>query len=116
MFANIYKKIVIDFSKVTLIGLGAGLLLGLSVVYFRAAALTLENFSSNFDKALTTVFFALVIQTVIVSAYLIIFEKSEFKKFYDNKFYNFFMILFFNFFDFSCFINVNFTNKKINCN
>ena len=55
------------FSKVTLIGLGAGLLLGLSVVYFRAAALTLENFSSNFDKALTTVFFALVIQTIIIS-------------------------------------------------
>ena len=74
------------FSKVTLIGLGAGLLLGLSVVYFRAAALTLENFSSNFDKALTTVFFALVIQTIIITAYLIIFEKSEFKKFFDNKF------------------------------
>ena len=74
------------FSKVTLIGLGAGLLLGLSVVYFRAAALTLENFSSNFDKALTTVFFALIIQTIIISAYLIIFEKSEFKKFFDNKF------------------------------
>ena len=50
--------------------------MGLSVVYFRAAALTLENFSSNFDKALTTVFFALVIQTLIVSAYLIIFEKA----------------------------------------
>ena len=74
------------FSKVTLIGLGAGLLLGLSVVYFRAAALTLENFSSNFDKALTTVFFALIIQTIIISVYLIIFEKSEFKKFFDNKF------------------------------
>ena len=74
------------FSKVTLIGLGAGLLLGLSVVYFRAAALSLENFSSNFDKALTTVFFALIIQTTAVTAYLLIFEKSEFKKFYDNKF------------------------------
>ena len=74
------------FSKVTLIGLGAGLLLGLSVVYFRAAALSLENFSSNFDKALTTVFFALIIQTTAVTVYLLIFEKSEFKKFYDNKF------------------------------
>ena len=50
------------FSKVTLIGLGAGLLLGLSVVYFRAAALSLENFSSNFDKAFMTVFFALIIK------------------------------------------------------
>ena len=32
------------FSKTTLVGLIAGLFLGLSVVYFRAAALTLENF------------------------------------------------------------------------
>ena len=74
------------FSKVTLIGLGAGLLLGLSVVYFRAAALSLENFSSNFDKAFMTVFFALIIQTTIITIYLIIFERSEFKKFLENKF------------------------------
>ena len=74
------------FSKVTLIGLGAGLLLGLSVVYFRAAALSLENFSSNFDKAFMTVFFALIIQTTIITIYLIIFEQSEFKKFLENKF------------------------------
>ena len=74
------------FSKVTLIGLGAGLLLGLSVVYFRAAALSLENFSSNFDKAFMTVFFALIIQTTMITIYLIIFERSEFKKFMENKF------------------------------
>ena len=74
------------FSKVTLIGLGAGLLLGLSVVYFRAAALSLENFSSNFDKAFMTVFFALIIQTTIITIYLVIFERPEFKKFLENKF------------------------------
>ena len=74
------------FSKVTLIGLGAGLLLGLSVVYFRAAALSLENFSSNFDKAFMTVFFALIIQTAVITIYLVIFERSEFKKFLENKF------------------------------
>ena len=74
------------FSKVTLIGLGAGLLLGLSVVYFRAAALSLENFSSNFDKAFMTVFFALIIQTTIITIYLVIFERSEFKKLLENKF------------------------------
>ena len=74
------------FSKVTLIGLGAGLLLGLSVVYFRAAALSLENFSSNFDKAFMTVFFALIIQTTMITIYLIIFERPEFKKFLENKF------------------------------
>ena len=74
------------FSKVTLIGLGAGLLLGLSVVYFRAAALSLENFSSNFDKAFMTVFFALIIRTTLITIYLVIFERPEFKKFLENKF------------------------------
>ena len=73
------------FSKVTLIGLTTGLILGLSVDYFRAAALSLENFSSNFDKAITTLFFGLFIQTAVVTTYLLIFEKSEFKKFYQNK-------------------------------
>ena len=33
------------FSKITLIGLTTGLFLGLSVVFFRAATLSLEDFS-----------------------------------------------------------------------
>jgi drug/metabolite transporter (DMT)-like permease len=66
--------------------LSAGLFLGLSVVYFRAAALTLENFSNNFEKAIATLFFGLVIQTTLVTIYLIIFEKSQFKKLYENKY------------------------------
>ena len=74
------------FSKTTLIGLSAGLFLGVSVVYFRAAALTLENFSNNFEKAIATLFFGLVIQTTLVTIYLIIFEKSQFKKLYENKY------------------------------
>ena len=74
------------FSKTTLIGLITGLFLGLSVVYFRAAALSLENISSNFAKALSTLFFGLLIQTSIMTVYLLIFEKSEFKKLYNNKF------------------------------
>ena len=74
------------FSKTTLIGLTSGLFLGLSVVYFRAAALSLINFSSNFEKALSTLFIGLVIQTSIITVYLLIFEKSEFKKLYNNKF------------------------------
>jgi drug/metabolite transporter (DMT)-like permease len=74
------------FSKTTLVGLSAGLFLGLSVVFFRAAALSLENFSSNFEKAISTLFFGLVIQTFIITIYLFIFEKSEFRKLYDNKF------------------------------
>ena len=73
------------FSKTTLIGLISGLFLGLSVVYFRAAALSLENFSSNFEKALSTLFIGLIIQTFIITVYLLIFERSEFKKLYNNK-------------------------------
>ena len=73
------------FSKTTLIGLITGLFLGLSVVFFRAAALSLKDFSSNFDKAIITLFFGLVIQTFIISIYLLVFERSEFKKFKDNK-------------------------------
>ena len=74
------------FSKTTLVGLMTGLFLGLSVVYFRAAALSLENFSSNFEKAISTLFFGLIIQTFIITIYLIVFERSEFKKLYNNKF------------------------------
>ena len=74
------------FSKTTLVGLITGLFLGLSVVYFRAAALSLENIASNFEKALSTLFFGLLIQTFILTIYLLIFEKSEFKKLYNNKF------------------------------
>ena len=74
------------FSKTTLIGLATGLFLALSVVYFRAAALSLENFSSNFEKAISTLFFGLVIQTFIITIYLFIFERSEFRKLYNNKF------------------------------
>ena len=73
------------FSKVTLVGLTTGLFLGLSVVFFRAATLSLEDFSSNFDRAIITLFFGLVVQTFLISIYLFIFERSEFKKFGDNK-------------------------------
>ncbi len=73
------------FSKITLIGLTTGLFLGLSVVFFRAATLSLEDFSSNFDKAIITLFFGLVIQTFLISFYLFIFERSQFEKFKNNK-------------------------------
>ncbi|MDC0046285.1 DMT family transporter [Candidatus Pelagibacter sp.] len=73
------------FSKITLIGLTTGLFLGLSVVFFRAATLSLEDFSSNFDRAIITLFFGLVVQTFLISIYLYIFERSEFIKFRDNK-------------------------------
>ena len=73
------------FSKTTFVGLLTGLFLGLSVVFFRAAALSLEDFSSNFDKAIITLFFGLIIQTFLISVYLLVYERSEFRKFKDNK-------------------------------
>ena len=73
------------FSKTTFIGLLTGLFLGLSVVFFRAGALSLEDFSSNFDKAIITLFFGLIIQTFLISVYLLVYERSEFRKFRNNK-------------------------------
>ena len=73
------------FSKTTFIGLLTGLFLGLSVVFFRAAALSLEDFSSNFDKAIITLFFGLIIQAFLISVYLLVYERSEFRKFRNNK-------------------------------
>lgn len=73
-------------SKTTLVGLLSGFLLGLSVVLFRGAALSLDNIQSNFDKALITLFFGLCIQSLILTLYLVIFEKKQFKKLSQNKF------------------------------
>ena len=74
------------FSKTTLIGLISGLFLALSVVYFRTAALSLENFDSNFEKVLSTLLFGLLIPTLILTIYLLIFERGEFRKLYKDKY------------------------------
>ena len=74
------------FSKTTLIGLISGLFLALSVVYFRAAILTLDNISSNYGKAISALFIGLFIQTLILTIYLLVFEKKEFKKLYNDKY------------------------------
>ena len=76
-------------SKTTLIGLLSGFFLALSVVYFRAAALSLENFESNFEKALSTLFFGLIVQTSVLTIYIYFFEKEQFSKLYKNKFESF---------------------------
>ena len=76
-------------SKTTIIGLISGFFLALSVVYFRAAALTLENFESNFEKALSTLFFGLIIQTTVLTVYIYFFEKEQFSKLYKNKYESF---------------------------
>ena len=74
------------FSKTTLIGLVSGLFLALSIVYFRSAALSLENFSSNFEKVISTLLFGLLIPTIILSLYLLVFERKEFRKLYNDRY------------------------------
>jgi len=76
-------------SKTTIVGLISGFFLALSVVYFRAAALSLENFESNFEKALSTLFFGLIVQTSVLTIYIYFFEKEQFSKLYKNKFESF---------------------------
>ena len=74
------------FSKTTLIGLISGLFLALSIVYFRSAALSLENFNSNIEKVIITLLFGLLIPTIILTIYLLLFEKNEFIKLYNDKY------------------------------
>lgn len=74
------------FSKTTIIGIISGLFLGLSVVLYRAAALSLENVNSNFEKALCTLFFGVLFQTIIMTIYIFLFERDQFKKLYENKY------------------------------
>tara|TARA_Y100001970_G_scaffold286291_1_gene408084 strand:- start:1046 stop:1945 length:900 start_codon:yes stop_codon:yes gene_type:complete len=74
------------FSKTTLIGLISGLFLALSIVYFRSAVLSLENFESNFEKSISTLLFGLLIPTIILTIYILIFEKEEFRKLYNDKY------------------------------
>ena len=76
-------------SKTTLIGLLSGFFLALSVVYFRAAALSLNNFQSNFEKAISTLFFGLLVQATVLTIYIFLFEKNQFSKLYKNKFASF---------------------------
>jgi drug/metabolite transporter (DMT)-like permease len=87
IFSTKDKQVLINnlISKSTLIGLFCGFLLALSVVCYRGATLHLEIFSNSFDKALSTLFVAVVFQSVIMTIYIIIFEKEQFKKMYEHK-------------------------------
>ena len=78
----IFKNLL---SKSTLVGLACGFLLALSVVAFRAAALSLIDLKSSFEMALSTLFFGVSIQTFILTIYIFLFEKEQFKKIYQNK-------------------------------
>ena len=58
----------------------------MSIVYFRSAALSLKNFESNIEKVISTLLFGLFIPTIILTIYLLIFEKREFRKLYNDKY------------------------------
>ena len=87
VFSTKDKNVILKnlISKSTLVGLFCGFLLALSVVCYRAAALSLISLKSSFEMALTTLFFGVLIQTVILTIYILFFEKEQFKKMYENK-------------------------------
>ena len=72
------------FSKSTVVGLLCGTLLALSVVFYRGSMEFLEFSNKNFDRALLTLFAATIIQTSLITFYLLLFEISEFKKIKSN--------------------------------
>ena len=80
-----HKKIINNlFSKSTLIGILCGTLLALSIVFFRGSMLELNFLKSDFDKAFNALFFSTLIQTILITLYLVFFEKDQFKKIKNN--------------------------------
>ena len=72
------------FSRSTIVGLFCGTLLALSVVFYRGSMEFIDFTNRNFDKALLTLFAATIIQTSLITLYLLFFETSEFKKLKSN--------------------------------
>ena len=72
------------FTKSTIIGLFCGTILALSVVFYRGSMEFIDFTNKNFDKALLTLFAATLIQTSLITFYLLFFEISEFKRLKSN--------------------------------
>ena len=72
------------FSRSTIVGLFCGTILALSVVFYRGSMEFLDFTNRNFDRALLTLFAATIIQTSLITFYLLFFEISEFKKLKSN--------------------------------
>jgi len=71
-------------NKGALMGLANGVLLGISAVSYRGAALSLGG-DSALLAASATLLVALVIQTVVLTAYLYSYEKGELTKVWQNR-------------------------------
>ncbi len=72
------------FSKSTVVGLLCGTLLALSVVFYRGSMEFIDFTNKNFDRALLTLFAATIIQTSLITFYLLFFEITEFNKIKSN--------------------------------
>ncbi|MEE2746140.1 MAG: DMT family transporter [Pseudomonadota bacterium] len=71
-------------NKGALMGLGNGALLGISAVSYRGAALSIGG-DNPLLAASSTLLVALVIQTLIMTIYLWIYEKGELTKIWENR-------------------------------
>ena len=81
---NLKNMINSFFSRSTIVGLFCGTILALSVVFYRGSMEFIDFTSRNFDRALLTLFAATIIQTSLITLYLLFFEISEFKKLKSN--------------------------------
>jgi drug/metabolite transporter (DMT)-like permease len=72
------------FSKSTVIGIFCGTLLALSIVFFRGSMEFIDFTQKNFDKALITLLAATIVQTTLISVYLLFFETNQFSKIRSN--------------------------------
>jgi drug/metabolite transporter (DMT)-like permease len=71
-------------NKGALMGLANGMLLGISAVSYRGAGLSLDS-DNALLAASATLMVALIIQTILLTAYLYFYEKGELKKVWQNK-------------------------------
>ncbi len=72
------------FSKSTIVGIFCGTLLALSIVFFRGSMEFLTFTEKNFDKALITLLAATIVQTTLITIYLLFFEIKQFHKIRSN--------------------------------
>jgi len=72
------------FSKSTIVGIFCGTLLALSIVFFRGSMEFITFTEKNFDKALITLLAATIVQTTLITIYLLFFEMKQFHKIKSN--------------------------------
>ena len=86
IFSTKDLKNILDgfFSKSTIVGIFCGTLLALSIVFFRGSMEFITFTEKNFDKALITLLAATIVQTTLITIYLLFFEIKQFHKIQSN--------------------------------